>query len=486
MIKFSLFILSIILILNVNQTYGQPLFNAFQNINEDALKNSKGYDYLKKLTSEIGHRYTGSENAKSGEGFVYSLFKSLGMDEVKYQEFEFPSAIRFKITFGWYYQSVFRNIQTIKASSFTPVTDIMHISNRIIDVGNGLEEDYERLGKQVKNKILLINAGIITTDTSLRNISIREKTDLAVINKADAIIFIDENPNGSIHSGKFPKGEEYPIPVFNISNKDGDSLRKNIQAKFKYRTVLEINNYKGMVKARNIIGTLKGTEFPNEYIIIGGHLDSWDIGTGAMDNGLGSMETIDIARSFTSLKLNHKRTIIFINFMGEEQFLYGSRTYVKMLKDSNLLKNVRVYINLVKSGNPVGYNTSADAFKSVLDSVGEIFNKIDPDYKNNNKVSMKTGSDHQPFMLYGVPVVVPVSMLNLKREDCHHRDCDRFDIINKQDMVNNNCFTTMLLYYFANIKSIPPQMTQDQTKAQLLKLKLKESLIFMGDWRWDN
>lgn len=469
----------------INYSFSQQIPEIFQKINNDVLKNSKGYDYLEKLTSSIGNRYTGSDNGRSGEEYVYSLFKSIGFDDVRFQQFDFPAWIRVKLAYGMYINSKYRDIQIVHAAAYSNSPIETHVSNRVIDAGNGLEDDFSRLRKSVRGRIVLINSKLTTTDTSLRDISIQEKAELAFKYKAKAIVFIDSNQRGSIYYGKLTRGNDcFPIPVYNISKKDGDSLRKNIQSHVKYQAVMVMNNYSGNVKARNIIATLKGTELPKEYIIIGGHLDSWDSGTGALDNGLGSMEILDIARTFKTLKTEHKRTIIFINFMGDEQYLYGSRAYVKMLKDSNLLKNVKAYINLDNSGNPVGFYTTSDDMKSVLDSLGRIFSKIDNTFKNINKVAMSTGSDHQPFMIEGIPVCNAISRLHLKHYDCYHSDCDNIDIINKEDIINQVRFTTMLLYCFANMKNLPPQLSSDQTKAMMVKLKLKESLIFMDDWHW--
>ncbi|MDZ7899641.1 MAG: M20/M25/M40 family metallo-hydrolase [Arcicella sp.] len=94
------------------------------------------------------------------------------------------------------------------------------------------------------------------------------------------------------------------------------------------------------IRARNVIATLIGNskKYKKEKIVIGGHLDSWDLATGAMDNGIGSFTVMDVARVFQSLKLRPKRTIGFVLFMGEEQGLLGSKAMVKKYKDEGKLE----------------------------------------------------------------------------------------------------------------------------------------------------
>src|SRR5690606_28578857 len=89
---------------------------------------------------------------------------------------------------------------------------------------------------------------------------------------------------------------------------------------------IEMSNQSRKVQARNIIATMKGKS--KETIVIGGHLDSWDLAQGAIDNGIGSFAVIDIARTFQKLNFKPEKTIEFVLFMGEEQGLLGSRHYV--------------------------------------------------------------------------------------------------------------------------------------------------------------
>src|SRR6185436_18285619 len=126
------------------------------------------------------------------------------------------------------------------------------------------------------------------------------------------------------------------IPAVCISKEDGEKLRMQLE-NGKLYSHITMTNFSGMIKARNVIGTIKGKTFPNEKIIVGGHLDSWDLATGAIDNGIGSFSVLDMARTFKALKLQPARSVEFVMFMGEEEGLLGSKAYLaQAIKDKSV------------------------------------------------------------------------------------------------------------------------------------------------------
>ncbi len=139
----------------------------------------------------------------------------------------------------------------------------------------------------------------------------------------------------------------------------------------------------GPIKARNVIATLPGTKYPNEKIIVCGHLDSWDLATGATDNGLGSFAIVDMARTFKKLNLKTDRTIEFVLFMGEEQGLLGSRAYVADAIKKKTLDQVKYVFNFDMSANAIGFTAGgrkeAEAF---FKATGEAIKAVDTVFTN--------------------------------------------------------------------------------------------------------
>src|SRR6185436_4813978 len=145
------------------------------------------------------------------------------------------------------------------------------------------------------------------------------------------------------------------IPAVCISKEDGEKLRMQLE-NGKLYSHITMTNFSGMIKARNVIATIKGKTMPNEKVVVGGHLDSWDLATGAIDNGIGSFSVLDIARAFKANKLTPKRTVKFVMFMGEEQGLLGSRYMVEEAVKDGSIENIKAMLNFDMTGNPIGIN----------------------------------------------------------------------------------------------------------------------------------
>jgi hypothetical protein len=208
-----------------------------------------------------------------------------------------------------------------------------NVTAALIDVGNGLEADYQSLGDKVKGKIALIYLGILPgSPKGTASLHRSEKTAIATKYGAVGVIIINGVKNGVLLTGTASvTGKLIPIPAVCIGLENGMELKEKLKTEAQTASIA-MTNFSGLIKARNIIATFKGTTLPNEKIIVGGHLDSWDLATGAIDNGIGSFSVIDMARTFKKLKLKNKRTVEFVLFMGEEQGLLGSKAYVAQAK----------------------------------------------------------------------------------------------------------------------------------------------------------
>ncbi len=248
-------------------------------------------------------------------------------------------------------------------------------------------------------------------------------------------------------------------------------------------------NFSRPIKARNVIATLPGTskKLKNEKIVIGGHLDSWDLATGAMDNGVGSFSVMDIARVFKSLNLKTQRPVEFVLFMGEEQGLLGSRYMVKELEKSKATKKVKLMINMDMTNNVRGFSAGGnDALKAKMEEIGKIIQSVDGSFANAISNGVGLHSDHQPFMLSGIPTSSPPGSFPIKAYGCYHANCDRFDLIDKNHINNNVRFTAMMLYALANEDKLPVQnRSSKETKDFLIKHNLKNELVIGKDWRWE-
>jgi carboxypeptidase Q len=453
----------------------------FQRINQEALKNAKAYATLQEASASIGHRLTGSENGKKAEEYTFNKFKEYGFDDVKYVEFEVEAWSRGTI-------AVAIDGDSVKAVSLGHAPVSADVTGEIVDVGNGLEADYEGKKDAVKGKIALMYIGILEgSPAGAKNLHRSEKTAIAIKNGAIGVIVFNQVDNGVLLTGTASvTGEVIPIPAICIGKENGMALKEKLKKK-KVKANIKMTNRSGLIKARDVVATIKGSEFPDERVILGGHLDSWDLATGAIDNGIGSFAVLDIARAFKANNLKPRRTVQFIMFMGEEQGLLGSRYMVKEEIKNGTIESIKYMMNLDMSGNPIGINAGGKLDDSTFfTKLGAEIQKIDTTYKNKISKELSLHSDHQPFMLEGVPVLEVISNLDKSVYACYHADCDDFKLVNEKHITNMARFGTMMLYGLTNADKLPAKkMDSETTKQFLIENNLKEPLIIAGDWKWE-
>jgi Zn-dependent M28 family amino/carboxypeptidase len=456
--------------------------NTLELINAEVKNNSKAYSNLEKMTTEIGHRLTGSENGAKAEEYTYELLKSYGYEDVKFHEFEVEAWARDTVRL----EINNTEVEEVVSLGHSPVAaDVEH---ELIDVNNGLRADFDSLKDEVKGKIALVYIGILDgSPEGLKNIHRSEKTALAIEYGAKGIIITNQVPGGVLLTGTASvTGSLIDIPAICISYEKGMELKEQLRNGEKISAHIQMSNTSEMIKSRNVIATLPAEKEIAENVIIGGHLDSWDLSTGAIDNGIGIAAILDIARTYKVLGLKPKRNIKFVMFMGEEQGLLGSKEMVKMLAAKDELSNVAYMLNIDMSGNPRGFNaTGREEMLSIFDEIGVKMQAVDSTYENSNANSAGLHSDHQSFMMEGVPVVGLVGNLDRKVYSYYHSNGDDFSLVNEEHLRNTVRFGGMFLWELVNLEEIPAQKSNfEQTKEFLIKQNLKEELELGNEWKW--
>jgi Zn-dependent M28 family amino/carboxypeptidase len=457
----------------------------FANINREVLANSNAYTSLKIASETIGHRLTGSENGNKAEAYAYNLLKSYGFSNVIFQPFEVESWSRGNLTVQ--IGNNLNNLKTVKSVSLAHSPVASDISLEVVDMGNGVEDDYLAAPDKVKGKIALVYLGTLPgSKAGTPSLHRSEKTAIATKYGAKGIIVINTADKGVLLTGTASvTGKLIPIPAVCVGKEDGMELKTQLQNGPLYSHI-QMTNHSGLIKARNVIATINGTSIPKEKIVVGGHLDSWDLATGAMDNGIGSFSVLDMARTFKALKLQPARTIDFVMFMGEEEGLLGSRAYVDAAIKDKSIDQIRYMLNYDMTNDPKGYHTSDAESKDLFEAIGNIAKQLDTNFKNSFSVGAGLHSDHQPFMLHGVPTGGGAGgSLPKGAGPCYHADCDVFSLVEDKGMRNTVRFNTMLLYGIADAAELKAKhFTDEETRLFLIKNNLKEPLTIAGEWRW--
>jgi len=474
------------LITTVAQAQVKPEWTTvFSKMNAEIDQHSKAYSSLKTATETIGHRLTGSENGKKAESYAYNLLKSYGFKDVKYQPFEVESWSRgtLAVKIG----TDLNNLQTVKSVSLAHAPVKANVKLELVDMGNGLEEDYINNPGKVTGKIAVVYLGILPgSKAGLKNLHRSEKTALSTKYGAKGIIIINTATGGILLTGTASvTGKLIPDPAVCIGKEDGLKLKEDMKKATHYASI-DMTNQSGLIKARNVIATIKGKTKPKEKVIVGGHLDSWDLATGAIDNGIGSFAVIDMARTFQALKLQPERTVEFVLFMGEEEGLLGSRAYVDQSMKNKTLDQVRYMLNYDMTNDPKGFSTTIAESKDLFVGIGAIAQSMDTSFKNLFNHGAGLHSDHQPFMLQGIPTGGGAGgRLPNNAGPCYHADCDDFKLVDEKGLKNTVRNGAMLLYGIADSKELKSRrFTDTEVRDFMIKNNLKEALEIAGEWRW--
>jgi carboxypeptidase Q len=216
----------------------------------------------------------------------------------------------------------------------------------------------------------------------------------------------------------------------------------------------------GEVEVYNTVAEIPGSEKPDEIVIIGGHIDSWDLGTGATDNGTGIMAALEAARALKAVGVKPKRTIRFVLFSGEEEGLHGSRAYVKAHeKEMSKISGVLIHDTGTGRVKSIGLQGRYD-LREVMDKVVEPFK----DAVNLEELSMRTmmGTDHMSFLPHGVPAFAVVQDMAEYRKT-HHTESDTFDKV-YPDEINQGA--KVLAAWAYNVAMLPEVLPRDPKPAR--------------------
>ena len=458
-----------------------------ERIYQENLANGQAFANLRDATQTIDHRMSGTPNGTKAEEFVLHKAKSYGLRPLRYQPFPIQVWQRQHLEFDVVplNSDHYVNYEAVALAHSPREADVRA---RIIDCGNGLREDFERMKDSVEGRVALINIGLEGPKNPKKsNLHRSEKTALAIEFGAVGAVFVNQAPGKTLLTGTAAvDGNLIAIPAICISQEAGKALRK-WNGEERLLAQIRMENSFDLKEARNVIATIKGKTKPHEVIVLGAHLDSWDLATGACDNGLGSFTILEAARILKTLGLEPDRTIQFVWFMGEEQGLVGSRHYVDLALKKNELGRVKYVLNFDMSGNANGWNSfgigkAGDYFSAV----GKVYQEVDTGFHNLAEGKPELHSDHQPFMNQGIPVADPMTNMPPAIYNCYHADCDNIKTIEPIYLDRTARVAALYAYALATEKELPAQrMTDEQTKQFLIKAGLKDKLILGKDWRWE-
>jgi hypothetical protein len=221
------------------------------------------------------------------------------------------------------------------------------------------------------------------------------------------------------------------------------------------RVELEVENkfIPGPIKVYNTVGEITGSEKPDEFVIVGAHLDSWDLAAGTTDNGTGSSIVLETARVLARSGIKPKRTIRFVLFTGEEQGLHGSRVYVEKHKEE-LARTSAALVHDSGTGRVKGLGTGRlPAVQAILKR--ELVSLRELGVTDFTTPSM-SGSDHQSFARAGLPGLMLVQDMSTYTYT-HHSQADTLDAANEANLIQGAQVMAVTAMRIANLPNLLPR-----------------------------
>lgn len=283
----------------------------------------------------------------------------------------------------------------------------------------------------------------------IKNTGYNTRTLPAALEKAGAVGVISSYWSKGFGADKIFGANTKKIPSVDIALEDYGLLYRLIASGSKPKlSILTDSKEKGVVPTLNTIGEIKGTEKPGEYIMLSAHLDSWDGGTGATDNGTGTLVMMEAMRILQKIYPHPKRTILVGHWSSEEQGLNGSRAFVE--DHPEIINNIQVLFNQ-DNGTGRVVNIAGQGFLNAYDYIGRWLSKVPADVKNNITTDFPSapgtgGSDFASFVAAGVPAFSLSSNSWSYGTYTWHTNRDTYDKIVFDDLRNNAILTAVLVY----------------------------------------
>jgi Zn-dependent M28 family amino/carboxypeptidase len=433
------------------QSVVQRYDSTARKIVTEALGSNRSYEVLSDLCTTIGHRISGSPRAAKAVEWAKKQMEVYGFDNVHLEPVMVPRWVRGPVEEAYLLlpsgQREELKITTLGGSIATPPEGI---TAEVIEVRSF--DELRTLGDKAKGKIVFFNRPMDRTQlqTFAAYGSAVEQRGGGAIMAARAggvaalvrsmTTRIDDSP----HTGAMGYVDTVKkVPSAAISTRGAEYLSKllaqgtpvRIQLKLSAQTLPD-------VESANVVGELRGTEKPNEVIVIGGHLDSWDIGYGAHDDGAGCVQSIEALRILKKLGLKPKRTIRAVMFMNEENGGRGGAAYAA--KDRPGEKHIAAIESDAGGFNPRGFGINDSVTYSKVAPWGPLLRSFGAD-----QITLGGGgSDISPLAQKGVPMI-SLSVDSHRYFDVHHSENDNLAAVNERELALGAAAMAILTYVMA-------------------------------------
>jgi Iap family predicted aminopeptidase len=436
-----------------------------------AMQDDYAYQQTAHLTDKVGPRLTGSPEAAGAVQYVADELRKLGLD-VRLEKVSVPHWVRGEeraelISYPGQVPGTQQKIVVTALATVDNAPAPQGVTADVVVVDSFAE--LEALPREkVSGKIVVFNeqfdhmkaANGLAGEAYGEAVVYREKGHI-VAAKKDAIAALVRSVGGAEfrlpHTGLTGYDPKAPaIPVGAVTAEDA-GLMKRLTAEGPVRMHLVLTpKLLPNVDSYNVIADLKGSEHPEQVVIVSGHLDSWDLGTGALDDAAGIGISMEVAQLLKALKLQPKRTIRVVAWMAEEEGIFGGRAYFKE-HESEVARHFAAIETDLGAGHVLGINVAGGP--AIGDRLKPIADVLRPQGATVIRESDETGADISPLTDAGVPSFSPLQDVRTYF-DYHHTAADTLDKINGQELRENAAAVAVLAYALAQMQGELPRKSK--------------------------
>jgi carboxypeptidase Q len=452
---------------------------------------------LRRLTNEVGGRVTGTPQMAKAVDWALAAFRAAGVD-VHTEKYSLP------VTWEEGKSSVVIIAPEAIAKSapppgvpaagggfalravseaWGPATPAGGIDAAVVDVALGTADDFAKAGP-VKGKVVLVHTEIGTSWADLFNEYMRppEIIERARQQGAVAILWMGARERLLLYRHtNVLTGAIDRIPQALVAREDSMRLADALRAyPGKVRVHVELpNQIAGPVQQENVIGEIRGYEKPDEAVILGAHLDSWELGTGALDDGCNAALVIEAARAIKASGILPRRTIRFVLFSGEEQGTIGSYEYVRAHREE--MDRIRAMIAFDAGiGRVTGY--SLGGRRDLERPLREILRPIESWDINRHTYDASFGTDNMDFLLEGVPTLV-ANNEEANYLPNYHAASDTFDKVDIRELKLHTVIAALTAWGIADrTEPFGKRLSRSEVEQSLHETGMDQQMRVLGYW----
>ncbi|HVF44759.1 MAG TPA: M20/M25/M40 family metallo-hydrolase [Pyrinomonadaceae bacterium] len=450
----------------------------------EVFANGRQLSYVSTLSDEIGSRLTGSAGARRAEEWAEGEMKRLGLSNVRREPYRMSASWERGPASASLLSEGIRRPLAVASYTWTPGTGGA-VEGEVVDVGAGRPEDVRRVASRLKGRAALVvpegaDLGSVIYNFYRAPGLVRELKEAGAL----AALIAADKPHSILYTAPVEfsaTGRLAALPTVSLAREDVLLLRRLLSQGKRPRLSLDVSNrVGGAFEATNVVGEINGSEQPNETVVVGAHLDSNDLGPGALDNAAGCAAVLETARAIKALGLRPRRTIRFVLFTGEEEGMVGSIAYVERHR-GEMDATVAALVMDIGAGRPAGWfsmgRTDLDEGIRALSAPLSQFGEFAIEH------AAFAATDNAPFMAEGVPNLILIQD-ETPYFPVHHTVADTPDKIDARDFASSVASLAATAYAIADARlRFGRRLTPEEVRRVADETKVGEQWRAAGIWK---